>query len=154
MEWLSQEAYPVIRPPTPLEAGMLRGRCSGCGKEDTTRKVQIHITQCPEYLALFRSHPDRALDPAAEYVKSQQPEALQDSEDVREAQREAKREAHRELTEFRKTTTLKRWERVTRMTSKSVPVPPGGSLRSPQALEPPTEVASCLEVHHASVSSR
>ncbi len=48
---------------------MATGRCAGCGRTDSTRKISQHIVGCPQYLNLFQEHPDRCLDPAAEYER-------------------------------------------------------------------------------------
>lgn len=46
---------------------MALGRCSGCGRIDSHRKIGLHIVSCPDYLSLFVREPDRALDPVAEH---------------------------------------------------------------------------------------
>lgn len=48
---------------------MASGRCAGCGRIDSLRKVSQHIVDCPEYLRLFQSDPGRCLAPAAEYER-------------------------------------------------------------------------------------
>lgn len=48
---------------------MSAGRCSGCGRVDSLRKVSLHIVSCPDYLALYEQHPERALEPEAEYSR-------------------------------------------------------------------------------------
>lgn len=48
---------------------MPAGRCSGCGRTDSLRKVRLHVVECTDYIELFRQEPARALDPHAEYVR-------------------------------------------------------------------------------------
>lgn len=45
---------------------MALGRCSGCGRADSLRKISLHILSCPLYGELFAREPERCLDPAAE----------------------------------------------------------------------------------------
>lgn len=46
---------------------MAAGRCAGCGRTDSLRKISTHIVDCPSYLNLFEHDPGRCLTPAAEY---------------------------------------------------------------------------------------
>lgn len=49
---------------------MSRGRCAGCGYEDAScKKVRSHVQSCPEFVTLFKEHPERAIDPEDEYVR-------------------------------------------------------------------------------------
>jgi hypothetical protein len=48
---------------------MATGRCSGCGRTDSLRKISTHIVDCFAYLDLFQRDPARALGPAAEYER-------------------------------------------------------------------------------------
>lgn len=48
---------------------MATGRCAGCGRIDSLRKISQHIVDCPLYLHLFDEQPDRCLAPAAEYER-------------------------------------------------------------------------------------
>ncbi len=48
---------------------MATGRCAGCGRTDSLRKVGLHIVECEAYIKVFLHHPERALDPAAEYER-------------------------------------------------------------------------------------
>lgn len=48
---------------------MVAGRCAGCGRVDSLRKIGLHIVDCVDYVTLFRSDPDRCLTPAEEYVR-------------------------------------------------------------------------------------
>jgi hypothetical protein len=66
---------------------MPAGRCSGCGLNDSARKVALHVLTCSRYLDLFRQDPARCLDPAAEYERYRteelNPEARAERRDVR-----------------------------------------------------------------------
>jgi hypothetical protein len=46
-----------------------KGRCAGCGKVQDLSASRWHITQCPDWAALYRDNHDRALLPAAEYER-------------------------------------------------------------------------------------
>lgn len=48
---------------------MTTGRCAGCAVTGAPRRVQQHILTCTAYQNLFLSHPERALDPVAEYLR-------------------------------------------------------------------------------------
>jgi hypothetical protein len=44
------------------------GRCAGCGGTDSScQRIKKHVQKCPDFLALYRTDPARALDPEAEY---------------------------------------------------------------------------------------
>jgi hypothetical protein len=48
---------------------MAAGRCAGCGRIDSLRKISTHIVDCTAYLNLFQHNPLRCLTPAAEYER-------------------------------------------------------------------------------------
>lgn len=48
---------------------MPTGRCAGCGWIASSRRVNQHILACKHYLDLFRSSPEQAREPEAEYVR-------------------------------------------------------------------------------------
>lgn len=48
---------------------MPTGRCAGCGFTNSSKKVQVHVLDCSDYLALFRQSPQRCLDPDAEHAR-------------------------------------------------------------------------------------
>jgi len=51
---------------------MAQGRCAGCGLIDnSSTKIRQHVVSCPDYLKLFKTTPERALEPAAEFVRWQ-----------------------------------------------------------------------------------
>lgn len=41
----------------------MAGRCEGCGRTDSVRKVTSHIQGCDRWLALYASDPALALSP-------------------------------------------------------------------------------------------
>jgi hypothetical protein len=45
------------------------GRCAGCGETGPERAVAGHAVRCPEFAALHRLDPARALPPAAEHQR-------------------------------------------------------------------------------------
>jgi hypothetical protein len=66
---------------------MAAGRCAGCGETASSRQVKIHILNCARFLELFREHPDRCLDPDAEFhrfrIEDDSPEARAGRRDER-----------------------------------------------------------------------
>jgi hypothetical protein len=48
---------------------MATGRCAGCGRTDSHRKISLHIVDCHKYLELFQQHPERCLAPVAEHER-------------------------------------------------------------------------------------
>jgi len=48
---------------------MAAGRCAGCGRTDSQRKISLHLVDCPQYIDLFQRQPERCLAPAAEYER-------------------------------------------------------------------------------------
>lgn len=45
------------------------GRCAGCGSSGSDRKIRTHVLSCEDYSALFKTDPERCLDPHAEYLR-------------------------------------------------------------------------------------
>lgn len=50
---------------------MATGRCSGCGRIGSLRKINQHVIDCSQYIELFVSAPLRCLAPAEEYQRYQ-----------------------------------------------------------------------------------
>lgn len=48
---------------------MAIGRCAGCGRTASARKISLHIVDCDKYLKLYQHDPERCLGPAAEYER-------------------------------------------------------------------------------------
>lgn len=48
---------------------MAAGRCAGCGRADSLRKISLHMIECQAYIELFKHNPARALGPAEEYER-------------------------------------------------------------------------------------
>lgn len=48
---------------------MCTGRCPGCGETGPHKAILTHTATCEKYAALFREHPERALDPQAEHKR-------------------------------------------------------------------------------------
>lgn len=48
---------------------MPAGRCAGCGRVDSRRKIALHIAECSQYIELYQRDPSRALTPEAEYER-------------------------------------------------------------------------------------
>lgn len=66
---------------------MAMGRCSGCGLVGSCKKVEIHVLTCPSYLTLFRTEPERCLDPASE---QQRYKTHEDTSQARAARRDTR----------------------------------------------------------------
>jgi len=48
------------------------GRCAGCGKTDVSaKKIEEHTLECSEFDELYRTSPEKALDPVAEHIRWQ-----------------------------------------------------------------------------------
>ena len=47
---------------------MPTGRCSGCGWIASSKRVGLHVLTCQEFLELFRTDPNKALDPEKDYA--------------------------------------------------------------------------------------
>lgn len=83
------------------------GRCAGCGKRDVSvRKIQAHVVQCPSFAALYRTDPERALDPEAEEERWQRTEG---SEEARIAARDERLEALRARLARQRLDQADRW---------------------------------------------
>lgn len=48
---------------------MAAGRCSGCGRTGSLRKISQHVVDCIDYQELFERDPAKALDPAVEHER-------------------------------------------------------------------------------------
>lgn len=48
---------------------MAQGRCAGCGRIDSLRKIGQHIVDCAHYVGLYSSDPGRCLTPAEEFER-------------------------------------------------------------------------------------
>lgn len=117
---------------------MARGRCAGCGYEDLNcKKVNVHTASCPDFLKLFRSDPDAALDPEAEYARVRAAaEADPDAEVIAREERRASTAARYKAENDAKVALQQ--ERFSQAgsvrfnalhaTSTSVPVPEGGTV--------------------------
>lgn len=46
---------------------MASGRCAGCGRINSLRKISQHIVDCQSYIELYEQAPERCLDPVAEW---------------------------------------------------------------------------------------
>lgn len=85
---------------------MAQGRCAGCGKTSTScKQMDQHIISCPEYTALFKEDPSRALNPREEYdrwqIEENNPEARAEAKDKRLSVRFAKVEKQRATQDVR-----------------------------------------------------
>lgn len=45
---------------------MATGRCAGCGRIASLRKISQHIVDCESYIELYKREPAQCLDPVAE----------------------------------------------------------------------------------------
>lgn len=105
------------------------GRCAGCGKTSAScKQINAHVLECPEYKALYKSDPDRALSPREEHKRWLREDGkLQDKVAKVEA-RSARAEAHREINDRKLSMEAERWstQTTTRSTSRPVTTPDEG----------------------------
>lgn len=87
---------------------MATGRCSGCGRTDSLRKIRLHILHCTRYEHLFHHEPDRALDPAAEHQRYQ---AEERNPEARAEQRGERLEVRFAAINRHQATSATRWAR-------------------------------------------
>jgi hypothetical protein len=48
---------------------MAAGRCAGCGRTNSLRKISLHMIDCVKYRELFEKDPVHAPGPAEEYQR-------------------------------------------------------------------------------------
>jgi hypothetical protein len=78
------------------------GRCPGCGLSDKDSDlVREHTRYCAKYAALWLRHPDRAIDPEAEFIRWRDEE--------RPAEREGRREEVIAEADRRRAVQASRW---------------------------------------------
>lgn len=87
---------------------MAAGRCAGCGRIDSLRKIGLHIVDCVDYATLFRTDPDRCLTPAEEYERYRREETSAVARAEQRGDRLAAR--FREINRHQAATTA-RWQR-------------------------------------------
>jgi len=51
------------------ECVLSTGRCAGCGMRGDASLLQEHVRYCGQYAVLNAEHPDRAIDPEAEFIR-------------------------------------------------------------------------------------
>jgi hypothetical protein len=85
---------------------MSAGRCAGCGRVDSCRKVSEHIVACGRYADLFATSPQLCLDPAAEFARHR---AVTDTEHARAARRDARLRTRFAELDHRQTVSKTRW---------------------------------------------
>ena len=89
---------------------MSAGRCSGCGLEDRScKKIGTHIHTCSSFLELFRSDPDKALEPEEEYRRYHAWLKTEEGQEFLDDQRADRIDAYREEGEERLERHRERW---------------------------------------------
>lgn len=86
---------------------MALGRCAGCGRTGSCKKVEVHALTCPQYLELFRTQPERCLDPAAEHDRHKE----QNTSEARAAQRDIRLRARFAEMERQQNIQGQRWRK-------------------------------------------
>ncbi len=66
---------------------MAAGRCAGCGRTGSSKRINTHVLGCDGYRQLFQLAPERCLDPAAEYRRFK---AEDDTSEARAERRDAR----------------------------------------------------------------
>lgn len=84
----------------------MAGRCAGCGLTGSSKKVSAHVLTCPDFLALYRSEPGRALDPEAEHQRHR---LENDTSEARAQRRDLKLRARFAEMERRQALSTDRW---------------------------------------------
>lgn len=85
------------------------GRCAGCGETDvSSKKIEAHTLECSRFMELFRTSPDKALDPVAEHIRWQASGLKQRA--VEEARDERLGSRALELDEARRD-SIRRWKK-------------------------------------------
>jgi hypothetical protein len=108
---------------------MPQGRCAGCGETDVScKKINAHVLECPEYKALYKADPDRALSPREEYQRWLREDGKLQDKMVRVQARSERAEAHREINDRKLSMEAERWSEPTthRSTSRPVTTPDDG----------------------------
>lgn len=70
---------------------MAQGRCAGCGRVDSLRKISLHIVGCEKYIDLYANDPERCLAPVAEFERF----CVEDNSAIARAERRGTRLAER-----------------------------------------------------------
>lgn len=66
---------------------MAAGRCAGCGRTGSAKKIRAHAMTCPQYTELFQSDPGRCLDPEAEHERYRTEDNTSEARALRRHQR-------------------------------------------------------------------
>lgn len=86
---------------------MAAGRCSGCGRTDSVRKINLHIIECEDYVDLYLHDPARALTPAAEFERHRN----EDTPEARAVARGARLQARFAEINKQQAASATRWAR-------------------------------------------
>jgi hypothetical protein len=127
---------------------MSRGRCSGCGAENAScKKIRTHVNTCPEYISLFKSEPEKCLDPEDEYRRHQQFLKTDDAQVAKDEARQTKHDAYRANNAAKIEQAKERWKggtvfRSGHGVSRATLVPDGGRLRMSNNDDPASLAAS------------
>lgn len=102
---------------------MPMGRCAGCGETSAScKKINAHVLECPEYKALYKSDPDKALSPREEFARWKAEDGkLLEKVDRIEA-RAQRASDHREINDRKLESAQERWSSQTTHRSTSIPV--------------------------------
>jgi hypothetical protein len=66
---------------------MAAGRCAGCGRVDSARKIALHVLACQGYIELFERNPEAALTPEAELLRFRREDDTPEARAVARGQR-------------------------------------------------------------------
>lgn len=90
---------------------MARGRCAGCGLEDpSAKKVERHVASCPDYLALYRTSPEKALSPEDEMKRWSEVTSSDEYQEAKAAEKDERYAGYRANNERRVEQQASRWK--------------------------------------------
>jgi hypothetical protein len=108
---------------------MPQGRCAGCGETSAScKKINAHVLECPEYKALYKADPSKALSPREEYARWLREDGKLLEKADRVVARAQRAEDHRRINDRKLATEAERWSSATshRSTSRPVTTPDDG----------------------------
>lgn len=66
---------------------MAAGRCAGCERTGSLRKINLHVIECPQFTALYAADPQRALAPAQEWLRHRREDTTEEARAVARGRR-------------------------------------------------------------------
>ena len=102
---------------------MPMGRCAGCGETSgSCKKINAHVLECPEYKALYKRDPAKALSPREEYARWKAEDGALLEKVERIEARAQRASDHREINDRKLESAHERWSTQSSHRSTSRPV--------------------------------